>query len=138
VKLNIEDFSGAWRIQRDISDLRILETGTLEGQATFTPDADGLRYHETGQLRFAGSAPVLAERRYIWTFQADIITVTHADGSPFHSFERSAGFTATPHLCGQDLYQGTYSFTQFPDWQVTWQVTGPRKDYRSVTSYSRA
>jgi len=65
------------------------------------------------------------------------VRVTHDDDTPFHSFARVGAPEATPHLCGADMYHGTYSFVRFPDWQVTWTVKGPRKDYRSVTQYTR-
>ncbi len=137
MKLGAEDFLGRWRIAREITDFRILESGTLEGEATFIQAEGKLNYSERGTLRFAGGAPVLAERRYRWVFDEDNVHVTHDDDTPFHSFSRVGAPVATPHLCGDDMYRGTYSFVRFPDWQVTWTVKGPRKNYRSVTRYAR-
>ncbi len=136
VKLSAVDFEGNWRIQREITDMRILESGTLEGEAHFTAKENGLLYHERGMLRFAGGAPVLAERSYQWSFQDDEVFVAYADGTPFHCFARVGAPVATPHLCGEDMYRGLYSFVRFPQWQVTWTVKGPRKNYRSVTQYT--
>lgn len=138
MKLGQADFQGDWLINRAITDFRIMETGTLEGVAGFVPDGEGLRYTERGTLRFAGGSPMVAERSYLWRFAGDAVFVAYADGSPFHSFELTGGPEATPHLCGEDLYRGMYSFLRFPDWQVTWTVKGPRKNYRSVTQYRRA
>lgn len=138
MKLTPQDFEGEWRISRQITDFRILESGTLEGTATFTPNAAGLSYHEVGQLVFADAAPIRAERRYTWRFGPDQIEVSHADGSAFHAFNIAGGPEATPHLCGSDMYRGTYSFVRFPLWQVTWLVKGPAKNYRSVTLYEPA
>ncbi|WP_333713283.1 DUF6314 family protein [Yoonia sp.] len=136
--LGAADFLGDWRITREISDFRLRDSGRLEGLARFTAEGDGLRYHESGTLRFAGGAPIRAERGYLWHFTDTDVQVAHADGAPFHSFARTGEPEATPHLCGEDLYRGTYDFSAFPDWQVTWEVQGPRKDYRSVTRYRRA
>ncbi|MEL6840169.1 MAG: DUF6314 family protein [Pseudomonadota bacterium] len=136
MKLSAQDFAGAWRISRQITDMRILESGALVGEAQFTAIDGGLRYDEQGMLIFAGGAPVKAERSYLWHFGPDEVQVTYADGAPFHSFALTGGREATPHVCGEDLYQGTYSFVRFPDWQVTWTVQGPRKNYRSVTHYT--
>lgn len=138
VKLSATDFAGEWRIARQITDMRILESGTLEGTAQFTPIDGGLRYREEGTLVLAGGPPIRAERGYLWRFDEDAVHVDHADGAPFHSFALTGGPEATPHLCGEDMYRGTYSFVRFPDWQVTWVVEGPRKNYRSVTRYTRA
>ena len=138
MKLGADDFLGEWQITREITDFRILEAGTLEGLARFTPADAGLLYHERGTLRFAGGVPLVAERSYLWRFTDTDVFVAYADGAPFHSFPLEGGPEATPHLCGEDMYRGTYSFVGFPDWQVTWTVKGPRKDYRSVTRYTRA
>ena len=136
--LEPDDFIGRWTITRQITDFRIIESGTLEGEAQFAPQDGGLLYTERGTLRFAGGAPMVAERSYLWTFTDEAVLVAYADGAAFHSFARTGGAEATPHLCGADMYRGTYSFAAFPDWQVTWSVKGPRKDYRSVTHYARA
>lgn len=136
MKLGPADFLGKWQISREITDFRILESGQLEGHAEFSQSSDGLDYYEQGQLRFAGGAPVLAERRYLWTFSDTEVRVDHADGAAFHSFALTGGPMTTPHLCGEDLYRGVYSFVRFPEWQVSWTVEGPRKKYRSVTRYT--
>jgi len=138
VKLDATDYVGTWQITREITDFRILESGKLVGEATFARADGGLAYHEKGMLSFAGCAPMVAERRYFWTFTEEDVLVSYDDGSPFHSFACTGGPKSTPHLCGEDLYEGTYSFVRFPQWQVTWTVKGPRKNYRSVTQYARA
>ena len=136
--LGAEDFLGEWRITREIIDFRMRESGRLEGLARFTPEGEGLRYFESGTLSFAGGTPIRAERGYLWHFTKSEVQVAYADGAPFHSFSRTGGPGATSHLCGEDMYRGTYVFSGFPEWQVTWSVNGPRKDYRSVTRYTRA
>ncbi len=137
MNLTAADFVGAWRITREITDFRLHESGVLEGEASFSESETGLLYHERGTLRFAGGAPLVAERRYQWVFGANEVAVNYADGSAFHSFVPTGSPVAKPHLCGEDLYNGSYSFAAFPAWQVTWSVEGPRKNYRSVTHYSR-
>ena len=37
MKLTPADFEGSWQISRQITDFRIMESGTLEGEVTFTP-----------------------------------------------------------------------------------------------------
>ena len=138
MKLLPVDFLGSWRIRRSITDHLSNAVGTLEGEATFHGDDGALHYYEQGTLNFGRAAPMVAERRYIWTFYDDTVSVAHADGAPFHSFAWSALPTATPHLCGEDLYEGAYHFAAFPAWRVTWTVQGPCKDYQSITAYQRA
>ncbi|SFS07610.1 DUF6314 family protein [Yoonia litorea] len=136
--LTAEDFLGDWQISREISDFRLKQTGTLEGRARFVQENGCVHYAEAGTLRFAGGAPLTAERRYLWTFTDGEVLVAYDDGAPFHSFAIAETVQATPHLCGEDMYHGTYLFGSFPDWEVLWSVKGPRKDYRSVTRYRRA
>ncbi len=135
--LTEDDFLGRWRLTREITDFRMLENGTLEGEARFTQHVGGLLYHERGTLQFAGGAPLTAERRYIWSFDGGQVAVSYDDGTMFHSFAPKGSGPTTPHLCGEDMYRGNYSFVAFPKWQVTWNVEGPRKNYRSVTQYCR-
>ena len=138
MKRGADDFLGAWRITREIVDHKLGQTGSLEGDATLTATAGRLRYHERGTLRYGGGAPLVAERGYLWSFTPDAVEVAYDDGAPFHKFVPEGRVDATPHLCGEDLYHGSYDLTGFPVWSVTWSVRGPRKDYRSVTWYRRA
>ena len=138
MKRGIEDFRGDWQITREIADHRLGQTGTLDGTAKLSGGGATLTYHERGTLRFGQGAPLVAERRYLWTFTTDAVLVAYADGAAFHAFRPEGLAEATPHLCGQDMYHGQYDLTGFPAWSVTWSVSGPRKDYRSVTWYRRA
>ena len=109
----------------------------MMGQATFAPNGAGLRYVETGTLTLATGARLQAERSYLWDVNGVDINVRFADGSPFHRFTPDGAAKGTSHLCGADLYNVTYDVTRWPDWSATWAVTGPRKDYVSVTQYTR-
>ena len=126
---------GAYRIARQIDDHRAGQTAIFEGRAEITANAKGAIYSETGQLQMAQGATFHAERVYFWAVQGPRIAVFFEDGRPFHDFDPVAGGAATEHLCGQDWYRGGYDVSRWPDWQVTWEVTGPRKDYRSLTRY---
>ncbi|MEM8536805.1 MAG: DUF6314 family protein [Pseudomonadota bacterium] len=137
MKLAAADFAGEWRMSRQIDDLRIGESGALYGTVSFTHDGDTLRYEEKGTLVFASAAPIKAQRAYIWRFAGKHVEVAYANGAPFHSFPLVAEAAATPHLCGDDTYNGVYAFADFPQWQLTWNVTGPRKNYRTVTTFTR-
>lgn len=53
--------------------------------------------------------------------------------------------TATPHLCGQDMYRTIYSFSMsvldgkliLPQFSLYYDVRGPKKRYSSETTYER-
>ena len=132
------EFAGRWRLQRTITDRLGGQMGQLEGEAVFTEAGAGLlQYHESGNLQFGAGPIMTAERSYLWTFDAAGVAVRFADGAPFHCFTPMGKAAGTDHPCGADLYRVQYDLNGWPLWQATWMVVGPRKDYTSVSDYSR-
>lgn len=130
----LAEFIGIYGVTRVIEDARAGAQSRFDGQAVIERDADGAVYVETGALRVNGQR-FEAERRYLWRAQPARIFVSFADGTAFHDFDPALGGQASAHLCGDDMYRGGYNFGDWPRWSLTWDVTGPRKDYRSVTQY---
>ncbi len=133
----LSDFAGDWLLHRTIDDRAAREAGDYRATATFLPDGNEYDYAETGLLKIANRAPLSATRHYRWRAQGPLIAVDFADGSPFHSFDPTKDHPTDRHACAPDLYQVSYDFTRWPNWQATWIVRGPRKDYTSVSTYSR-
>ena len=132
----LQDFAGAWRLARRIDDRRAGAEGRLEGRAVFAPGEGGLICDEVGVLTLPGLAPMEARRRYVWREGGPgRIAVFFDDGRPFHDFALGPGAGAE-HVCTPDLYRVRYDFTRWPHWRATWAVTGPRKDYISVSDYA--
>ena len=135
--LQLSDFAGHWQLMRRIEDARAGLTGRLAGEARFEPGQGGLVLTETGVLRYGEGAPLQAERRYLWRAEAGGIAVFFDDGRAFHRF--SADRTEASHDCAPDLYRVRYDFTDWPErWGALWHVSGPRKDYRMESLYSRS
>ena len=132
----LADFLGRYRLTRQIEDARAQAQSRFEGEAVIAAISDGASYREVGQLVMNGQR-FEAERSYIWRQEGPRIGVSFADGRPFHDFDPVAGGKATEHLCGADWYRGGYDFRSWPEWSVTWDVSGPRKRYRSVSVYNR-
>lgn len=126
---------GAYRVARQIEDHHTGQAATFAGRAEITATATGALYREAGQLQLAQGGAFHAERVYLWAVCGPRIAVFFEDGRPFHDFDPIDGGAATEHLCGHDWYRGGYDVARWPEWQVTWDVTGPRKNYRSVTRY---
>jgi Family of unknown function (DUF6314) len=131
----LDDFEGVWLLRKDIADLLTKEAGTFIGRAEFRREGAGLAYREDGQLALGSSAPVQAQRRYLWRTEGDGIAVDYADGRAFHTFAADA--LVALHLCDPDRYEVAYHFADWPRWTAEWTVTGPRKDYRMVCAYRR-
>ncbi len=130
-------FFGGYSVTRRIEDRRAAQTVRFEGRAQISEGdtRHSALYREAGEMQVA-QGRFTAERSYLWRAQAGRILVQFDDGRPFHDFDPVSGGAATEHLCGQDWYLGGYDFSDWPQWSVTWEVSGPRKDYRSVTRYS--
>ena len=133
----LSKFIGLYDIERIIDDRIASVPSRFEGRAMLSMSPRGAVYFETGALILDGKR-FEAERSYLWYEDGGRIGVCFADGCEFHNFDPVAGGQATTHLCGADLYQGSYDLSDWPRWSVTWEASGPRKNYRSVTSYTLA
>lgn len=132
----LDDFLGRYSVSRTITDRRAGAETRFEGEAEIAAAPDGAVYTESGSL-IMGQSRFSAERTYLWRAAGPRIEVAFDDGRPFHDFDPETGGQATEHLCGQDLYRGGYDFREWTCWSVTWEVSGPRKDYTSITWYVR-
>jgi hypothetical protein len=114
---------GDWSIERAINGRADAFTGT----ARFTrEDATRTRWEETGHLVLdAYSGPA---SRTLWiVHDGDAYNVYFADGRPFHALDLGADRCDAEHLCGADLYRGSYVIESDDVLRVVWHVDGPRK-----------
>lgn len=128
----LADFAGQWQVTRQITP----ETGPparFSGAAGWTKAQGGMNYAERGVMTLEGHPPMQAERRYFW---AEDLSVFFEDGRFFHRVPHTGGTAA--HWCDPDHYEVAYDFSLWPRFHVVWQVSGPRKSYRSETEYRRA
>lgn len=130
--------SGRWRIARRISDARAGMWGRLTGWAIFAPSADGLIHDEEGDLRFGAYQGPVTRRYHLVIDSPSSGMVRHADGSLFHALELTSGTAEIRHRCGEDVYRGRYRVLDENRFTLSWQVTGPRKQYRLATLHRRA
>lgn len=136
--MQLQSFAGRWHIARSIEDVRAGRTGRFEGAAVLAPDPDGLAYREEGTLAFPGSPPMQATRAYLWRDGGNgTVDVFFEDGRFFHRFDAEEPQPGATHDCPPDLYRARYDFRRWPRWTAEWRVTGPRKDYAMVSTYTR-
>lgn len=133
-----DDFAGSWILSRQIVDRHGGQDGRMDGRMVLAPQGDDmLQYAEMGEMRLDNGPVLQASRSYLWRFAIDRVVVTFADGAAFHSFVPKGQAAGTDHPCGDDFYRVAYDFTPWPHWTATWDVSGPRKDYTSVSRYQR-
>jgi hypothetical protein len=128
--------TGEWRLSRRIHDSLLALRGRLEGRASVAAVADGLLQIETGRLAF-GDHVSDASQNYRIALDGEGARIFRADGSHFHDLDLSFGSARILHRCGNDLYRGRYRVLGADRYCVVWRVTGPRKDYRMASLYSR-
>ena len=128
----LADFCGRWSVARDICHA----DGTLarfQGEAIWQWEEDRLNCVETGKLCIAGQDPFSARQEYLWYPD---LGVHFADGRYFHHVPPQGGEVF--HDCPPDRYEGAYDFTAWPEFRVSWSVTGPRKSYQMCSVYSKS
>ncbi len=130
------EFEGQWGIARRIDDRLMGRAAVFTGRALFRPDGVGLEYTEEGMLKVPGQPEMQATRRYLWRAQGAEICVLFEDGRAFHRL--SADRLQDTHDCAPDIYHVLYQFDAWPNWRADWRVSGPRKDYRMISDYTRA
>ncbi|ATG47268.1 DUF6314 family protein [Celeribacter ethanolicus] len=135
--ITLDDFAGMWRLSRHIEDALAGGTARLEGYCRFDRDGEGLLCTEGGTLTVPGQASLSAERRYLWRSDPAGIAVFFDDGRFFHRFDPNAAIPRADHDCAPDAYAVRYDFSGWPLWTAEWRVKGPRKDYVSVSQFSR-
>lgn len=130
-RIELSDLAGQWHVDRVIRHQGGLDA-RFYGKAQWVIGTDRAEYFENGQLQMPDGSSFHAERRYHW--DADL-NVFFADGRFFHAVPAGGG--QTTHFCDPDTYDVTYSFQNWPCFDVKWCVKGPRKDYVSETRYTR-
>ncbi|MEL6410106.1 MAG: DUF6314 family protein [Pseudomonadota bacterium] len=131
----LNDFIGVWQLSREISHDDASDA-SFTGHARFIPKQDGLLYHETGQLQIEGQSAVNAERRYFWRPAGQgAIDVFFDDGRAFHRIDPTR--PEDTHFCDPDTYIVRYRFSDWPEWQANWRVSGPKKSYRLTSLYKK-
>jgi hypothetical protein len=112
VELDPRAFQGSWHVRRRITDAATGWVSRFQGRARITPTL----FHEEGTIRFRDQS-FPAERRFFIALSA-------------------APRQQVTHHCGDDLYQGRFLFSG-DAWVEIWDVSGPRKTYRSISHYAR-
>lgn len=131
---------GSWSLDRVIAG-----QGSMQGLATFTPLREtSLAYREQGRLRLVDGTALEAEREYVFResnrgfevfFKETPLRFFHAVSLSVSGDGARSG--SAGHLCNLDHYRSTYTFRDNGSFIIRHVVSGPRKDYTTVTNYAR-
>jgi len=137
-------FEGAWEIERQISG-----KGTYAGTATFVrTGADSMDYAEKGVITLNNGEVLSGERRYTYRLHEDRIELLFADGPNVGNHFVDILFPSDPsaawpicsgdtHYCLKDTYKAMFCFEHEDEFNITYTVCGPAKDYVSQSVYRR-
>ena len=120
---------GAWSLDRVIEDRVAAERTRLDGRLVLARTDDGGVSWEERATWHRPDGPVDVRRALRLAEGAQGWWVHFDDGREFHPWLPGE---AVVHACGADTYCGTVTGSR-ESWQVTWEVSGPQKDYTMTT-----
>ncbi|TCR91947.1 DUF6314 family protein [Rhizobium sp. BK376] len=127
----LDSFKGIWEVRRTVFDRLTRSRVSFSGRAEI--GADGFR--EEGDKRY-GAMVLQSSRSYLLRIEDGRVVVDFPDHREFIRIGEAAS-QALFHQCGPDAYSGRLFFRGPDAWAETWEVRGPRKNYRSVAVYRR-
>jgi hypothetical protein len=139
----LKGLAGRWAVTRAFEG----EGALAVGVASLRPDgAETLAYRETSQFTLSDGRVLQAYRNYRYRFVGETIEI-HFDEGPGQGrlFVRLA-FAQGPskqteafdiHHCGDDAYRVLFRLNLPTSFETEIVVSGPRKNYRALSRYSR-
>ncbi len=156
-----QNFAGAWSFTRYLTSRNKpnnyalnIAVGSVKGTATFERVGENqLHYKEEGVFTPIGKAMFKVQKEYLFLIENNEIkkySLQNGKNSElmyplqFGQPDLKNIFALGEHLCGQDTYQATYEFDVergseelFHRYKLTYDVTGPEKDYIALTMHER-
>ncbi len=135
------NFVGNWQIIRTLSD-----NDQAVGVASFSAsDVNLLYYKEELKVRLSSAGCVheaYQEYYYFYDEFLDEIVQKFSHGGVFIAlkFRQSPAkkyVANASHLCGEDVYYGTYVIENEDNFTTIYHVLGPNNDYKIITNYTK-
>ncbi len=127
--------SGSWDVERTINDGQ----GRFTGCAAFAPDGDGgVDWRESGRLALDGHEGQVYRNLRVSPAPDGTWEVRFDDGRPFHALDLRCDRCEAEHVCGPDVYRGTYEVLDGDRMTVCWRVTGPGREDLIASEYRRS
>ena len=137
---------GIWKLKRHLGT-----QGYMQGRASFQPwGKEVLYYQEQGWATFSNSKARYAHRAYAYVYDQGTLAVYFWDQKykqpaellhtlQFHSPQpdRQTIMATGTHGCAEDIYRACYLFINPQQFQLTYQVQGPHKDYTIASHFSK-
>jgi hypothetical protein len=138
-----EGLAGRWTIERAYEGEGALAVGVALLRAD---GVEALTYRETCRLTLSDGRVLRAYRNYRYRFVGDRLEIHFDDGPDAGrlfvrlAFAQGAGERPEAfdvHHCGDDTYRVLFRLDLPSSFETEIAVSGPRKNYRAVSRYSR-
>ncbi len=130
-----------WHFKRHIVHHHSNQVADIDGTVSWR-EASGRHanhtrlYCESGVIRLANYTGK-ATQTYRYDFLCnEVAEVYFSDGRFFYTLDLTSSCCDIQHPCGEDIYEGRFEAISETEYQQTWRVTGPHKDYTSRTIFS--
>jgi len=130
------DILGQWELTRNIKDKLNDKIFNLIGISIFTENNASYVCNETGIIK-SDNFQSKAHQTYSWLLKPKGWEISFLNGNFFHDLELVMCDQQVYHKCNNDIYRGFFKLNLPTDFSVTWNVSGPRKDYQSQSYYIR-
>lgn len=148
-----KNLEGDWVLNREIYNIKTGKTELAKGNAVFCGIQNlhnsnrVLEYQETGMLKLTDiKKPLKFSKSYTYKCSDDEIKIYFNDGvSKGKLFQKlkipnsktQRLLVGAKHVCNLDTYRGEYCFTSSEEFKITFNVEGPHKKFKIVTTYRR-
>lgn len=137
-------FLGDWRVQRVISGF-----GEITGQAMFQVSDESEQYLDFKEAMVLPNVQKSAQdqkpnafRTYQYRMTEEGFDIFFSDGATKGELFLSFAFTqasllTSHHLCIKDHYDAMFEFLSPDEFELSFSVVGPKKDYSILTRFTR-
>tara|TARA_B100000900_G_scaffold102477_1_gene84960 strand:+ start:1745 stop:2176 length:432 start_codon:yes stop_codon:yes gene_type:complete len=136
--LSYKQLSGRWSYNR------LFDNGNYgQGTVTFKKNNNNFIYSETGTLNLINGAVLKSKRKYIYRLSRNKLEIYFYETPEilFQTIELkkngSMFFGQSTHQCKEDYYNSNYIFKIDSEFKITHNVFGPKKNYKSQTTYKK-
>jgi len=136
--------AGKWAVRKEARQRRAnCESVVFRGEAHFTPTDEGLDASEhvvttRNGKELEGKRHDIIRMTGPWS--AEVFYDPGANGEEnvfFHHLDVCPGIARVRHDCGEDKYEGLWRLKSEDEFEVTWEVNGPRKNLSIVATYTK-
>lgn len=135
---------GEWSITKHITIIdtnqQIIKANGLASFCALENNSNRIVYTENLTLRYCLTQNLgLGHQSYIYTYdlRKDSVATYFTDGRMFYSLDLAGNSATGTYQCIDDLYMAKYHFVNQTSFELTYSITGPKKNYSIKSAYRK-